>query len=98
MVNISKLSESIARATCVALVPLLDLLVTANLSTLAVRATIHPENVGYEAGSKGEKLPPLYMKSLDETLIAVVHDAAVSIRDISYPIVLELIFKIMEQG
>lgn len=44
-VNISKLSESIARATCIALVPLLDLLATANLTTIAVRATIHPENV-----------------------------------------------------
>lgn len=45
IVNINKLSESIARATCIALVPLLDLLATANLTTIAVRATIHPENV-----------------------------------------------------
>lgn len=38
------------------------------------------------------------MKRLDNELIAVVHEAAVSIRDVSVPIVLELIFKIMEQG
>ena len=54
--------------------------------------------VGYEAGSGGEKLAPLYMKSLDETLIAVVHEAALAVRNITYTIVLELIFKIMEQG
>ncbi|XP_065220689.1 uncharacterized protein Sara isoform X2 [Planococcus citri] len=97
-INISKLAESVAKATCIALVPLLDLLATANLTTLAVRATIHPENVGYEAGSRGEKLPPIYMKSLDEELIAVIHEAAVSIPEVLNPIVLELIFKIMEQG
>lgn len=54
--------------------------------------------MGYEAGSRGEKLPPIYMKSLDEELIAVIHESAVSIREVLNPIVLELIFKIMEQG
>lgn len=43
--DISRLSESIARATCLALVPLLDLLSAASFSTLAVRTTIHPDNV-----------------------------------------------------
>lgn len=52
--------------------------------------------VGYEAGSNGEKLPPLYMKSLDEELIAVVHQAALASQD--NPCVLELVFRIMEQG
>ncbi|XP_054274611.1 zinc finger FYVE domain-containing protein 9-like [Macrosteles quadrilineatus] len=94
--DISRLSESIARATCLALVPLLDLLSAASFSTLAVRTTIHPDNVGYEAGSNGEKLPPLYMKSLDEELIAVVHQAALASQD--NPCVLELVFRIMEQG
>lgn len=46
-VDINKLSENIARATCIALVKLLDLLVTAGLTKLAVRATIHPENVSF---------------------------------------------------
>jgi len=94
--DISRLSESIARATCLALVPLLDLLSAASFSSLAVRTTIHPDNVGYEAGSNGEKLPPLYMKSLDDELIAVVHQAALSSQD--NPCVLELVFRIMEQG
>ncbi|XP_046664682.1 zinc finger FYVE domain-containing protein 16-like isoform X2 [Homalodisca vitripennis] len=94
--DISRLSESIARATCLALVPLLDLLSAASLTTLAVRTTIHPDNVGYEAGSNGEKLPPLYMKSLDDELVAVVHQAALASQE--SPAVLELIFRIMEQG
>ena len=43
--DISRLSESLARATCLALVKLLDLLAQAGLTKLAVRATVHPENV-----------------------------------------------------
>jgi MAD (mothers against decapentaplegic) interacting protein len=43
--DISRLSESLAKATCVALVKLLDLLAQAGLTKLAVRATVHPENV-----------------------------------------------------
>ena len=45
-VDINKLSESIARATCAALVKLLDLLANAGLTKIAVRTTIHPDNVG----------------------------------------------------
>lgn len=47
-VDINKLSESIARATCAALVKLLDLLATAGLTKLAVRTTIHPDNVSIQ--------------------------------------------------
>lgn len=45
--DINKLSESIARATCAALVKLLDLLATAGLTKIGVRTTIHPDNVCY---------------------------------------------------
>lgn len=44
-VDINKLSENIARATCAALVKLLDLLANAGLMKIAVRTTIHPDNV-----------------------------------------------------
>lgn len=43
--DINKLAEAIARATCTALVKLLDLLATAGLTKLSVRTTIHPDNV-----------------------------------------------------
>ncbi|XP_011341130.1 uncharacterized protein LOC105281542 isoform X2 [Ooceraea biroi] len=93
-VDINKLSGSIAKATCAALVKLLDLLATAGLTKLGVRATIHPDNVGYEAGSEGTKLPPIYMKSLDNELIQVLHKAAQSSQDAHT--VLELIFFVLE--
>ncbi|XP_032684691.1 zinc finger FYVE domain-containing protein 9 isoform X2 [Odontomachus brunneus] len=93
-VDVSKLSGSIAKATCVALVKLLDLLATAGLTKLGVRATIHPDNVGYEAGSEGTKLPPIYMNSLDNELIQVLHKAAQNSQD--EHTVLELIFYVLD--
>ncbi|CAL1677440.1 unnamed protein product [Lasius platythorax] len=93
-VDINKLSGNIAKATCTALVKLLDLLATAGLTKLGVRATIHSDNVGYEAGSEGIKLPPIYMKSLDNELIQVLHKAAQNSQD-SHT-VLELIFYVLE--
>ncbi|KAL1117387.1 hypothetical protein AAG570_004713 [Ranatra chinensis] len=91
--DISKVSESLAHATCYALAPMLDQLAESNLTTLAVRATIHPENVGYEAGSCGERLPSHYMRRLDDELIQVVNQAAITAQDSTA--VLELIFRIM---
>ncbi|XP_034939825.1 uncharacterized protein Sara isoform X3 [Chelonus insularis] len=93
-VDINKLSESIARATCAALVKLLDLLATAGLTKLAVRTTIHTDNVGYEAGSENTRLPPIYMNSLDNELIPVLHKAAQSSQEIN--VVLELIFHVLD--
>ncbi|XP_074107962.1 smad anchor for receptor activation isoform X3 [Cotesia typhae] len=93
-VDINKLSESIARATCTALVKLLDLLATAGLTKLGVRATIHPDNVGYEAGSESTRLPPIYMNSLDNELIQVLHKAAQNSQEINT--VLELIFHVLD--
>ncbi|KAG5318518.1 ZFYV9 protein, partial [Pseudoatta argentina] len=85
-VDINKLSGNIAKATCAALVKLLDLLATAGLTKLGVRTTIHPD--------EGTKLPPIYMKSLDNELIQVLHKAVQSSQD-AYT-VLELIFYVLE--
>ncbi|XP_058796038.1 uncharacterized protein LOC131666946 isoform X3 [Phymastichus coffea] len=93
-VDINKLSESIARATCAALVKLLDLLVNAGLTKIAVRTTISPDNVGYEAGSEGTRLPPIYMNSLDNELIQVLQKAVQGCEDTQT--VLELIFYVLE--
>ncbi|CAH0384758.1 unnamed protein product [Bemisia tabaci] len=94
-IDVSRLSESIAQATCKALVPLLDLLASVSLYTLALRVSIHPDKVGYEAGSCNEKLPPLYMKRLDDGLIPLLHQAAIKNQD--SPTTLELVFRVMEQ-
>ncbi|OXU21599.1 hypothetical protein TSAR_014260 [Trichomalopsis sarcophagae] len=93
-VDINKLSESIARATCTALVKLLDLLANAGLVKIAVRATIQPDNVGYEAGSEGTRLPPIYMNSLDNELVQVLQKAVQGCEDTQ--IVLELVFYVLE--
>ncbi|XP_050440718.1 zinc finger FYVE domain-containing protein 9 [Adelges cooleyi] len=90
----SRTAESIAKATCTALVPLLDLLAAASLTPLALRIIINPDSVGYEAGSGQNKLPPLYMQSLDEHLVPVVNAIANKAQQAS--VVLELLFRVME--
>ncbi|XP_074041689.1 zinc finger FYVE domain-containing protein 9-like [Leptinotarsa decemlineata] len=93
-IDVSRLSESIAKATCDALVKYLDLLLTNNCQKLGIRVTLQEDNVSYFAGSNGTKLPPIYMKSLDDELIPVLHRITSNdLRENS--IVLELIFRIL---
>ncbi|XP_078574066.1 uncharacterized protein LOC144860618 isoform X2 [Branchiostoma floridae x Branchiostoma japonicum] len=91
--ELSRLAESIATATCVALVQHLDSLREAGMNKLGLRVNIDRDEVGYVAGSKGQFLPPLYMTDLDNELIPVIHNAAASNQDT--PIRLELIFHIL---
>lgn len=49
--------------------------------------------VGYEAGSNGERLPPLYMRSLDDELVPVIHQAASQSGE--GKTVVELVFSVM---
>ncbi|XP_025424618.1 zinc finger FYVE domain-containing protein 9 [Sipha flava] len=90
----SRTAESISKATCTALVPLLDLLSAASLTPLALRIIINPDSVGYEAGSGESKLPPIYMQSLDEHLVPVVNAIAIKAQQSS--VILELVFRVME--
>lgn len=94
-VNLSRLSESLARSFCVALTPHLADLYASGQSRLGLRTTIHQDSVGYEAGSSGSRLPASCMNDLDMELIPVIHRAAANITD--QPIILELVFHIMEQ-
>ncbi|RXG69119.1 Zinc finger FYVE domain-containing protein 9 [Armadillidium vulgare] len=94
-VNISRLAESLARACCMALIPHLALLYDSGPNRLALRVTIHQDNVEYEAGLGGKRLLPLCMNELDAELIPVIHRAAANIAD--QAIILELLFHIMEQ-
>ncbi|XP_066297796.1 zinc finger FYVE domain-containing protein 16-like [Branchiostoma lanceolatum] len=91
--ELSRLAESIATATCVALVQHLDSLREAGMNKLGLRVNIDRDEVGYVAGSKSQFLPPLYMTDLDNELIPVIHNAAASNQDT--PIRLELIFHIL---
>nr|XP_022906434.1 zinc finger FYVE domain-containing protein 9 [Onthophagus taurus] len=92
--DISKISDNIAKATCTALVKYLDLLCSNNFFKIGIRATLHVENVSYSAGSNNVKLPPIYMKSLDNELIPVLH--RILSNNLGEDIVtLELIFRIL---
>lgn len=93
--HMKKLSESISRATCVTLVPLLEQLSAADVKKFAVRVTIHPDDVGYEAGTAGQRFDSKYMRFLDEGLVPIIHQAGIHSTS---PLTLELVFRIMEQG
>jgi len=94
-VNISRLAETLAQACCLALTVHLDSLKMAALTKIGLRATIDTENVGYEVGSRGTKLPTMYMSDLDSSLVPVIHRAASQVQE--GPVTLELIFHILEQ-
>ncbi len=93
-VDLSRLAEMLSAAFCVALTSQLDELREAAMTKLALRVTVDSDKVGYEAGSKGELLPPVYMNELDNELIPVLHNA-VSQHE-GGPVVMELVFYIIE--
>ncbi|MPC15578.1 Zinc finger FYVE domain-containing protein 9 [Portunus trituberculatus] len=95
-INLSRLSELLARSFCVALTPHLSELYTTGHTRLGLRTTLHQDNVGYEAGSGGARLAPACMNDLDNELVPVIHRAASNITQ--QPIILELVFHIMEHG
>ncbi|XP_074641262.1 uncharacterized protein LOC141899011 [Tubulanus polymorphus] len=93
-VDLSRLAEMLAKAACIALVPRLNNLKDTNIHKLGLRVTIAAEQVGYEIGANGEKLPSAYMNELDNELIPVIHNAASNNND--NPVTLELVFHILE--
>ncbi|XP_046401258.1 zinc finger FYVE domain-containing protein 9 isoform X2 [Ischnura elegans] len=95
--DVNRISESIAHAVCLALHPYLDMLWSHALTLIAVRATLGPDSEGYEAGCGGSRLPPIYMNSLDNELIGVLHRIEWRPAESSNrPLVLELLFHLME--
>ncbi|CAH1776117.1 unnamed protein product [Owenia fusiformis] len=93
-VDLSRLAETLASATCLALAPYLSKLKEAGMTKLALRATIDNDNVGYEAGSNGEKMQTTYMNALDNELIPVIHNAGSQSQD--GPVSLELVFYVLD--
>ncbi|XP_076462589.1 uncharacterized protein LOC143294953 isoform X2 [Babylonia areolata] len=87
-VDLSRLAETLANAVCIALTPHLQKLREAALTKIGLRVTLQPDSVGYEVGSKGERLPDFYINDLDNALIPVIHGAISTSQD--GPIVLEL--------
>lgn len=94
-INMSKLSEQIARSASMALVTFLDLLAANGLRKLAIRATLDQDQVCYEAGSNYDKLAPLYMNALDNELIPTLHRQATNLQ-LDQTIIIEIIFHILD--
>lgn len=69
----ARVASHIAKAVCNALQPHLAKLRDQDLTPLAVRVSLDPENAGYEAGSNCSVLPQELMRNLDDHLIPVVH-------------------------
>ncbi|XP_075167153.1 zinc finger FYVE domain-containing protein 9-like [Haematobia irritans] len=90
--DVTRMTEQIARSTSMALVPFLDLLAASKNTKIGLRATLHQDNVCYEAGARGSKLPPLYMNALDNHLVPTLHDISSGIEE---ALILELIFYIL---
>ncbi|XP_041359880.1 zinc finger FYVE domain-containing protein 16-like isoform X2 [Gigantopelta aegis] len=93
-VDLSRLAETLASATCIAITSHLDQLKEASMTRIGLRVIIDTERVEYEIGANGEKLPDFYMNELDSALIPVIHNAASQSQE--GPIALELIFYILE--
>ncbi|KAL5289850.1 ZFYVE9 family protein [Megaselia abdita] len=90
--NVLSISEKIAASGISALKNFLDLLLAKDCLIIGLRASLNKDLVSYEAGSK-VKFPPLYMKSLDNELIPILHSEANNLRN---TLIIELIFRILE--
>ncbi|XP_062564915.1 zinc finger FYVE domain-containing protein 9 [Armigeres subalbatus] len=95
-INMSKLSEQVARSACTALVAFLDLLASNGFLKIGLRIMLDSENVSYEAGSQFNKLGPLYMNALDNELIGTLNRQANSLH-LDQQIIFELIFHILDK-
>lgn len=95
-VNMSKLSEQVAKSACTALVAFLDLLASNGFHKIGLRIMLDSENVSYEAGSQFNKLGPLYMNALDNELIGTLNRQANNLA-LDQQIIIELIFHILNK-
>lgn len=89
---ILNISEKIATSSISALKKYIDLLLAKDCVIIGLRVSLSKDLVSYEAGSK-VKFPPLYMKSLDNELIPILHEEASNMRD---TLIMELIFRILK--
>lgn len=93
--DMSRLAEQVANGCFLALTPVLHELARHRQHKIAVRVTIHPENVGYVAGSGLKDLPIACMNALDENLIQTIHSAANSVPVEQEAVIIELLFSIL---
>ncbi|ETN61396.1 smad anchor for receptor activation, partial [Anopheles darlingi] len=71
-INMSKLSETLAKTACIALVAFLDLLASSGHSKIGLRVSANPNEMSFLAGSGGNKLAPLYSNALGQEVITTL--------------------------
>jgi len=93
MNELRHLADSLAQACCLALSPHLEQLSFEMMTKIGLRVTLDTDQVGYEVGSRGTRLPDVCMNDLDEKLIPVIHGSSGR-----RSVVLELTLHVLRQG
>uniref|UniRef100_A0AAG5CQ60 FYVE-type domain-containing protein n=1 Tax=Anopheles atroparvus TaxID=41427 RepID=A0AAG5CQ60_ANOAO len=96
-INMSKLSETVAKSACKALVEYLDLLASNGHSKIALRISSNRGQMSYVAGSGGSKLAPLYSNALGQEVMGMLQRQATALHLDQHDIVFELIFHILDK-
>uniref|UniRef100_A0A182P446 FYVE-type domain-containing protein n=1 Tax=Anopheles epiroticus TaxID=199890 RepID=A0A182P446_9DIPT len=96
-INMSKISETVAKTACKALVEYLDLLASNGHTKLALRITSNRGQMSYEAGSGGNKLAPLYSNALGQAVMELLERQSTALHLDQHDIVFELIFHILDK-
>ncbi|XP_018667619.2 zinc finger FYVE domain-containing protein 9 [Ciona intestinalis] len=94
--DMGRLAEQMAQGCFQALVPHLSSLRKRGQLKIGIRINVHPDEVGYSAGSLGVPLPDKCLKGLDDHLIPLVNEATCHLQAFEDPVVFELIFYILE--
>ncbi|XP_056146576.1 zinc finger FYVE domain-containing protein 16 isoform X2 [Lampris incognitus] len=85
--------REVALATCSALTPHLDVLVSSGINCLSLRVSTQDDVVEYQAGSGSRLLPQHYMNELDSALIPVIHGRSATLPQTA--VYMELMFYII---
>ncbi|XP_035900514.1 zinc finger FYVE domain-containing protein 9 [Anopheles stephensi] len=96
-INMSKVSETVAKTACKALIEYLDLLASNGHTKLALRISSNRGQMAYVAGSGGNKLAPLYSNALGQVVMELLERQATALHLDQHDIVFELIFHILDK-
>uniref|UniRef100_A0A182JP00 FYVE-type domain-containing protein n=1 Tax=Anopheles christyi TaxID=43041 RepID=A0A182JP00_9DIPT len=96
-INMSKISETVAKTACKALVEYLDLLASNGHTKIALRISSNRGQMAYVAGSGGNKLAPLYSNALGQAVMELLERQTTALHLDLHDIVFELIFHILDK-
>uniref|UniRef100_A0A182RWJ7 FYVE-type domain-containing protein n=1 Tax=Anopheles funestus TaxID=62324 RepID=A0A182RWJ7_ANOFN len=96
-INMSKVSETVAKTACKALIEYLDLLASNGHTKIALRISSNRGEMAYVAGSGGNALAPLYSNVLGQAVMELLQRQATTLHLDQHDIVFELIFHILDK-